>query len=274
MRQVTSWRGHEIFTDLLFADLVSTNLVSASGHHSLASHLVRACSQALPVTGAGLSLTSSTGALDALVAGSDDIALTMENLQFGLGEGPSLDAARSRHPVLIADLAYETRDTHDAHRPGGRWPMFTTEALLRGVGAVFAYPLQIDGTCVGVLGLYRDRSNTGGKGVPDKGMSDWGVSDGGVWDKAAHAEALHYAAAATALLLHLQDQLSSVDASIELADDRAAVHQATGMVSISAGVAVAEALLLLRARAYTEGRGVGDLAEDIVAGRTRLDGNS
>ena len=228
--------------------------VSATPDPDALPLFVRACARALPVSGVGLSLTSAAGDLDALVAASDGTALALEDLQFDLGEGPCLDASRSRRPVLAPDLARDAR---------GRWPVFTGEALRGGVAAVFAFPLQVGALRLGVLDLHRDRA--------------------GELEEAVHAEALHHAAAAVTLLLRLHSQLPvtttataatapPVAAGIVLADDRAVVHQATGVVCVSAGVDTGAALLLLRARAYAEGRGVRALAEDVVAGRARLVG--
>lgn len=47
-------------------------------------------------------------------------------------------------------------------------------------------------------------------------------------------------------------------------DARAEVHQARGMVCVQAGVAVTEALLLIRARALADGRSMMDVALDVV----------
>ncbi|MFF3276580.1 ANTAR domain-containing protein, partial [Streptomyces chrestomyceticus] len=47
----------------------------------------------------------------------------------------------------------------------------------------------------------------------------------------------------------------------------AAVHQASGMVSVQAGISVARALLRLRAHAFGHGRTVCEVAEDVVARR-------
>lgn len=204
-------------------------------------HLMQACSRALPVTGAGLSLVSAGGALDGLVAASNDTARTVADLQFDLGEGPCLEASRSRRPVLVADLAHDV---------GNRWPIFVAGVFVHGVAALFSFPLHVGTLRVGVLDLYCARA--------------------GALEEAAYAEALHYAGAATALLLHLQAHLPVAEDGIALADDRAVVHQASGVVSVSAGVAVADALLMLRGRAYAEGRAVSALATDVVAGRAHL----
>ncbi|MFF3275851.1 ANTAR domain-containing protein, partial [Streptomyces chrestomyceticus] len=47
----------------------------------------------------------------------------------------------------------------------------------------------------------------------------------------------------------------------------AAVHQASGMVSVQAGISLAQALLRLRAHAFRHGRTVAEVAEDVVARR-------
>jgi hypothetical protein len=48
------------------------------------------------------------------------------------------------------------------------------------------------------------------------------------------------------------------------------VHQATGVVSVRAGVGLAQALALLRARAYAEGRPIGDPARDVLDGMVQF----
>ena len=70
-------------------------------------------------------------------------------------------------------------------------------------------------------------------------------------------------------MLHLQARAAGTDLpldSLAVLDDRAEVHQATGVISVHAGVSLVEALVLLRARAYAEQRPVGDLARDVLDG--------
>lgn len=228
----------------------------------LPASLVELCARSLPVTGAGLTLMTRQDRPAGLVAASDGVAVTLDDLQFTLGEGPGVESSRTGRPVLVPDLGSD-----DAVRGGSRWPAFTAEALTAGVGAAFAFPLRIGAIRIGVLGLYRDRAGP--------------LAGGDV------AEALAFAAAATALVLHLQARhpadrsspLPSRDGAADgavpelgpwmmpLAHDRAVVHQATGMVSVTAGVDLAEALVLLRARAYTDERPVDEVSADVVAGR-------
>jgi hypothetical protein len=43
------------------------------------------------------------------------------------------------------------------------------------------------------------------------------------------------------------------------------------MVMVDLGVSIDDAVVRLRGHAYAEGRSIGDVAKDIVAGRLRLD---
>jgi hypothetical protein len=203
----------------------------------LPQRLVAACARALPVTGVGLALMTDKGPAGT-VAATDGPAETMEELQFTLGEGPCVDSSRTGRPVLQYDLA----------RSGpARWPGFSAGALEAGIRAIFAFPLQVGGIRVGVLDLYRDRP--------------------GVLSDDELAEALSFADAARAMLLHLQAQDSldgSEVAAIAVIEDRAEVHQASGVVSVQAGVTLAQALVLLRARAFAAERPILDLARDVL----------
>ena len=88
-------------------------------------------------------------------------------------------------------------------------------------------------------------------------------------DDAELAEALAFADAATTLLLHLPTgagQKTMHPGLVALVEDRAEVHQATGMISVQAVLGLAEALLLLRAHAYAADRPILDVARDVIAG--------
>jgi hypothetical protein len=221
------------------AQILSAVWAGSPDGSALPSALVRQCAGALPVKGVGLALMTERGPAGT-VAATDGAALTLEDLQFTLGEGPCVDASQSGRPVLQPDLA--------ATAPR-RWPAFADGALDAGVAAVFAFPLQVGAIRVGVLDLYRETP--------------------GILSPADLRRALEFADAATLLLLYLQAQAAGSDfsaAAVTVLDDRAEIHQATGVVSVQARVGLAEALLLLRARAYAEQRPVGDVARDVVAG--------
>ena len=206
--------------------------------------LVRLCARTLPVSGVGLALMTDEGPAGT-VAASDAGALQLEELQFTLGQGPCVDASRTGRPVLAPNLA----DTSSR-----RWPQFAAGADAAGLRAVFAFPLQVGGIRLGVFDLYRDTvGELSGKEL---------------------ADALTFADAATQLLLDLQAHDTArgfpPPHALAVLDDRAEVHQATGVVSVRAGVSLAQALALLRARAYTQERPIGDLARDVLDGLVQL----
>lgn len=86
------------------------------------------------------------------------------------------------------------------------------------------------------------------------------------------AEALSFADAATSILLHLQSQdLDRSDTGpVHVIEDRAEVHQATGMIAVQADVTLGQALVLLRARAFAAERPIISLAHDVLAGDVRF----
>jgi hypothetical protein len=224
---------------LRVARILSQLLDGPTPVDDLPHQLVTACALAMPVTGVGLILMTSAGPAGTMAV-SDGPAGVLEELQFDLGEGPCVECSRTGHPVLQPDLA----------RTGPlRWPGFCAGALEAGVCAVFAFPLRVGGIRLGVLDLYRDRP--GELSAPDL------------------VEALSFADAATAMLLHVQDRTARTG-TIPLLEDRAEVHQATGMVSVQANASMGEALVRLRAHAFATDRSVLELARDVLNGTVRF----
>lgn len=217
----------------ILADVITG---SAPGE-MLPQRMVAACARALPVTGVGLAVMTDRGP-GGMLAATDGPAAVLEDLQFTLGEGPCVDSARTGRPVLDADLELSGRR---------RWPRFASGALDAGVRAVFAFPLGIGDIRIGVLDLYRD--------------SPGGLSDSVIEDAESHADA------AAMLLLHLHAEQPLDDSGSGWAgalQDRSEVHQATGMISVQSGVTLADALLLLRARAFAAERQLDAVARDVV----------
>ena len=54
-------------------------------------------------------------------------------------------------------------------------------------------------------------------------------------------------------------------------EDRAEVHQATGMVSVQAGLGLAASLVLLRAHSYAAERPILDIAREVIDRTLRFD---
>ncbi len=223
---------------------IIAELTAAGGTRSLPEQLCAACAGALPVTGVGLVFINDTGPVG-IVAATDGAARRMEDLQLTLGEGPCVEAAQTRRPVLQPDLR---------RTAVSRWPHYGAAVLEAGIAAIFAFPLQVGLVRLGVLDLYRD----------SPGMLNADELD----------EALAFTDAATEIMLRLQSSSGGEGLHPQLSGGAAyspVIAQSTGMIAAQAGVGVGEALLLLRARAYASDRKVLELAHDVVDRRLRFD---
>jgi hypothetical protein len=205
--------------------------------------LVVLCVDMLSVTGAGIAVIRD-GQHQGAVAVSDRVAGAVDDLQFTLGEGPSIAADRSAGPVLEPDLAFAL----------AQWPAFAPAALGEGVRAAFAFPLRIGAIHVGVLSLYRDTAG-------DILATDL-------------RDAIALSHIATHLVLDLEANLvpgTLPERLAEVVDHRAQVHQATGMIAAQLGTDVATALGRLRAFAWSRDRSIGDVAAAVVARTLRFE---
>jgi hypothetical protein len=208
-------------------------------------HAVIACADSLAATGgAGLSVARN-GAPRETVLASTPSAEELEELQFTLGQGPGMDAAAGRGPVLVADLTMP-----DARR---RWPLFAPAAAERGIRGMFAFPVAVGAVLIGVLGVYRLQAGL---------LAPQEVTDG-----------LMFADAVLALALDERGGIASGPdglAEAAVSARRAQVHQATGMVAAQLDVSMPDALVVLRAHAYVTGQRLSDLVADLLARRVRL----
>ncbi len=218
----------------------------SAGADLLPARLARAASATLRVDAAGLSVVDAAGMRIPLGASSTEAACA-ERLQFTVGEGPCWEAQRTRQPVFAVPA--------DLRR---RWPPFAELLFDRTpFRAVVAFPLREDLAGAGALDLYF----TDETAVPSLDVfaavavgelattalteaavwSDWPAERGPDW-------------------LHTPE-----------ARRRAAVLRAAGRAAMALETDPASALALLRAAAYSAGRLVEDLAEDLEAGRLRLE---
>lgn len=205
--------------------------------------LCRSVVDELPAAGAGVSIIDRTG-FTGVVAASDQVARSLEDLQFTMGEGPCLDAYASGSPVLQPDLE-PTAAT--------RWPAYSGAVHAHGVRAVFAVPLQVGATRLGVLDFYRTTPGRLSAPALELAQAYADVAVEILVDGQAHAGPGH------------------ADGGLETAAQyRDIVYQAQGMTMVALDVTLAEALVRLRAHAYALGRPISDVAADVVATRLHL----
>ena len=219
-----------------------SGVVAAARGAEPARAVCRASVDALSVSGAGLTVMHD----DVLtpLGWSNAVALGLEDLQQVLGEGPSRDAHRTGRSVSEPDLA----------RPGRtRWVALGPAALAAGVAALFSFPLRVGAVRLGALTLHQ--TTAGALSAQQHGDAQT------VAEVAAGAILMTQAGAPNGSLSHDLETLVAYSAPL---------HQASGMVSVQLGIGVGEALVRLRAYAFTENRQLGDVAADVVARRLRL----
>jgi transcriptional regulator with GAF, ATPase, and Fis domain len=196
------------------------------------------------VAGAGVVLMSAGRQLG-MICTSDPTTEIVEEAQFTLGEGPCVDAFRTRAPTIVPDLAALDE---------GRWPGFRPDALAAGIRAAFGFPLVVGRVCIGALDLYEVKTGP----LTDEQFSE--------------AVAVAHVAARVVLSWQTVAEPESLAWQLEqVPTHRAAVHQATGMVSVQAGVPIGDALALLQAHAFADGRSISGVAADVVARDLRFD---
>jgi hypothetical protein len=201
------------------------------------------CAEVVGMSGAGIMLMSADRQQGSICT-SDPVSARIEELQYTLGEGPCVDAYHRAEPVLEPDLAMADPS---------RWSMFTPAAVAAGARAVFGFPMQIGNARLGALNLYRNAPGA---------MSD-----------EQHRDALMVAGVAARAVISMQADapLGELAAELETGSDfRWVVHQATGMIAAQAGISVGDALVRLRARAFSDDRPVTDVARDVVVRRLRF----
>ena len=195
------------------------------------------------MNGAGVMLMSGDIPRGSLCS-TDEVSQLIEELQYTLGEGPCVDAYQQDKVVAEPDLADPVTR---------RWPAFTPPALQAGVRAIFGFPLRIGTVHLGALNLYRD--------LPGPLTGD------------QHADALVVADVAARWVLEAQAgaPVDVVAEELEVgADFHFAVHNAAGIVSVQEGISVTEALIRLRAFAFSSDRLLADVAQDVISRRLRL----
>jgi hypothetical protein len=169
---------------------------------------------------------------EALVAASDAVARAASDLERAYGEGPATDAvARGGLVHASGELAWV-------------WPLYGRAADHLGIHAVSAAPLRLHGRCFGSVTAMDAHPDGPDSGLPADQLADALVSNLLARDVPADGDGLP---------------------ALPLFDgDQAVMHQAAGMVAAQSGADVADALAMLRARAFAEGQPVVTIAAHVV----------
>ncbi|MGH4029726.1 ANTAR domain-containing protein [Actinomycetota bacterium Odt1-20B] len=177
----------------------------------------------------------------------------LDDLQYVLGEGPTLEAVHQSHSVLVPDLT---------SMDPTRWPTFltavdgVTDVAVRGV---MAAPLELGAATVGVL--------TGYATTPTP-LAPGQLHDFHCLGRVLLLLLLHQTAPATANNhgdVTANNHGDGNGGGIHLY--RAEVHQATGFVAHRLGIPLDQALTRLRTHAATHDRPLSDLVHAVLTRR-------
>lgn len=200
--------------------------------------------QKLPITGISMSASSGFGP-ETSVFSSDTTSAGIDELQFDLGEGPRWTALQTRQPVLLPDVKLEAPVS---------WPVFSKAVSEFEVAAIFVFPLRVGAVDVGLIEMYS--------------------STPGSLESADYSLAIQLCEAASWHLLRYILSLGPAEGtqSMEHSEStervsRRAIHQATGMVLVQTGLSATNALLLLRAHAFSHDQTVHEVSRDVVSKR-------
>jgi GAF domain-containing protein len=198
-------------------------------------HIAAFAVRAIPgADGAGLTMLEDDRAQT--VVATDDFVHAVDDVQYGLGEGPCL-------------LAVATRATQTSGSLGGeaRWPRFGPRVGRMGVHSVLSLPLLLPDRVVGAMNVYAHAKNAFG---PDA------VSIGELFARPAAVAV--YNAQILARSQQLADQLRQALVS------RAVIDQALGIIRSRTGAGADEAFDRLRGMSQSRHVKLAEVAQSLV----------
>jgi GAF domain-containing protein len=196
------------------------------------------CVRLLEVSAAGVMLATPAGDLN-LVASSSEAMRLLELFELQAEEGPCLDAFRTGQPVEHQNLEAGV----------GRWPSFSSAALVAGFQSALALPLRLRKVTLGALNLLR---------ATREPMTEADFIVARAFADLAALSIVQHRASMDAQ--RLNEQLSAALTS------RIVIEQAKGVISERAGVDLSEAFSRLRVFARNSNRRLTDVAQAAVDG--------
>ena len=172
----------------------------------------------------------------ASVAGSDDVAMRMDEIQYLQGRGPCLEAMNTSRRVDVRDISAEDR-----------WGDYRAHALANGIQSVVSLPLTVGGDSIGAINLFG--SSTAAFTEPD----------------VARAQAFtDQAGTALTILLRQASRITLDDQLREALATRAVIDQALGILMYAQKITSREAFEILRHASQTGNRKVSVIAAEVV----------
>jgi hypothetical protein len=210
--------------------------------------LISAVAELLGARSAGITLLSSQQ-IEASVIASDTVAAAAQDLEVTLGEGPVHDATSTSSLIVVP-----------AESLPRRWPRYSPAVSALGVRSLAVAPLGPRGSCVGALAVFDPSTPEQARRLTEYLQE--------IADALTHTLLLTRASIAQ---LAEDSPAGSVGSLMDAVDVSAVIHQATGMVAGQCGCTVADALALIKARAFADDEPLTAVARQIVSRQLRLD---
>ena len=172
---------------------------------------------------------------------SSQTAVDIDEKQYGLDQGPCLDASRGHEVLIVRDMRTEER-----------WPDYTPYAAEHGSLSSLSIPLPVQEEVLGALNVYARE--------PD------------AFDEAALESGRRFAAYAAVAIANAQLYRSAAEAAEHMRkamESRAVIEQAKGILMAQRRCSAAEDFDLLVAASQRQNVKLRLLAEQVVEGATR-----
>lgn len=189
----------------------------------------------------GAGVTMHEDGRSATVVASAPFVHQIDDIQYGLGEGPCVSAAAERRTFRSGNLGGETL-----------WPRFGPRAGRLGVHSALSLPLLLPDRVVGAINVYASAKDTFDEHAEQLGES--------------FAEAASVAVHNAKLLNAAQRQIEQLQTALV---SRAVIDQAIGIIISRSGGTDAEAFAALRAISQKEHTKLADIARSVVDGAAR-----
>lgn len=174
------------------------------------------------------------------IATSDDRAHLLDQQQLVCNQGPIFDVEEADSPVYTPDV--QGPDCVE------RWPLFYPTLVENHVGSLLCFPMRAGSSHIGAVTSYRDVV-----GAPSPEM---------------YRDGLILSLLATEAILHLKAGTTNdayiADFQYAIEND-AVTQQAAGMVSEHFNVSIADAMVLIRSRAFSGNYSLGGISRAIVS---------
>jgi GAF domain-containing protein len=212
------------------------------GTESIDGFLRELAALAARALGAGVScgITLQPNGRPLTVASSDAVASQVDELQYGLSQGPCLTSLRAGGEIRVDDMANDHR-----------WGPYAVRALAHGVRSSYSQPLDAQGKVVGALNLY------------SRDPEFFGAAE--MRQAARFAE---NASVAVGIAAHMAQQTVLTEQLRASLASRAVIDQAVGIIMSEQRCTPEEAFTILRSASQNRNVKLRQVAESIVSGVT------